>query len=273
MRTSEWIVAGYLLYLVVLAWTRPLGADRRLLVTSVALADGACVWWLSHADERFGLIARDWLPGLQILIGYWLSGAFFTQPMLRAEATLAGWDMVLFRQLGVASFTRRAPRWLLECLEVAYLTVYVVVPLGFGVVYLFAPGRPVDSYWTIVLTAELACYAVLPWVQTRPPRSIRMQVDIDDRGLRVRQLNLRVLGGGSIQANTIPSGHAAGAFATALAAGTYVPPALVPLMVLAASITIASVIGRYHYGLDALLGVLVAFGAWGVRLGGSGLGP
>jgi hypothetical protein len=262
VRTSEWIVTGYLAYVAVLVWTRRLDRRRRAVVTAVALADAACVGWLSHAHRGFALIVRDWLPALQILIGYWLSGAFLARPMPRAEARLAAWDAVLFGQLGAAAFVRRAPRWLLEYLELAYLMVYVVVPAGFAVVYVFAPQPPVDTYWTTVLVAELACYGMLPWVQTRPPRALGLQMDIEDRGLLVRRLNLRVLRRGSIQANTVPSGHAAGAFATALAAGALVPEALLPLNVLAVSITLASVVGRYHYAADSGLGVLVALAAW-----------
>jgi hypothetical protein len=262
VRTSEWVVIGYLAYLALATWIHPIGARRRLVVTAVAVTDAAGVWWLSHARDGFGLIARDWLPALQILIGYWLSGAFFVRPMPHIEARLAAWDILLFQRLGGASLVRHAPRWLLEYLELAYLTVYVVVPFGFGVVYCFAPERPVDPYWTIVLVSELACYGTLPWVQTRPPRALDQEMAIEWRPAFVRRLNVLVLRRGSVQANTIPSGHAAGACATALAAGTFVPGSFLPLGVLAASITIASVVGRYHYAADAVLGALVAVAAW-----------
>jgi membrane-associated phospholipid phosphatase len=182
--------------------------------------------------------------------------------MPHVEARLAAWDGLLFQRFGGEAWVRRAPRWLLEYLELAYLTVYIVVPLGFGVVYAFAPVPPVDAYWTIVLIAELACYGMLPWVQTRPPRMLGLEMAIARRPAFVRRANVLVLRGGSVQANTIPSGHAAGAWATALAAGTFVPEACLPLVVLAVSITIASVVGRYHYAADAVLGVLVAVASW-----------
>jgi undecaprenyl-diphosphatase len=74
----------------------------------------------------------------------------------------------------------------------------------------------------------------------------------------VRRLNLRVLGLASVQLNTFPSGHAAGSLATALAVGAHLPSAGVPLGLLALAISIASVVGRYHYAADALAGAALA---------------
>jgi undecaprenyl-diphosphatase len=262
VRVSELIIGGYLGYLLVLSRVLPLPAGRRRLVTLAAAADLALVWWLSGVTTSAGLIARDWLPALQILIGYWLSGAFFLRPMTAVEAWLAKWDRTLFDALGARHVAERGPRLLLEYFEGAYLTVYLLVPLGFGVAYWFAPAVDVDRYWTIVVAAELACYAMLPWIQTRPPRALGLHAAVEDRRLAVRRLNALVLGLGSIQVNTFPSGHAAGAFATAFAVGLFVPAAQPVFLVLAASITIASVVGRYHYAADSIAGVAVAIGVW-----------
>jgi membrane-associated phospholipid phosphatase len=68
----------------------------------------------------------------------------------------------------------------------------------------------------------------------------------------------------SIQVNTLPSGHAAGALATALAVGTIMPFAGIVFLLAALLISIATVMGRYHYVVDTVLGVLVALAAWTV---------
>jgi membrane-associated phospholipid phosphatase len=264
MRLSEWLIVGYLAYLMLLAWMLPLSSARRRLVTTVAAVDIALVWWISTQHSSVGSLIRDWLPALQILIGYWLSGAFFLRPMPAVEAWLASWDRQLFDGLGAGWIGSRGPRILLEYFELAYLTVYVLVPLGFGIAYVLAPGFDVDQYWTIVVASELICYGTLPWIQTRPPRALGLHTAIDDRRLPIHRLNGWVLNMGSIQVNTFPSGHAAGAFATALAVGQVVPSALLPLLVLAASITIGSVLGRYHYAADSVIGVMVAVAVWAV---------
>jgi membrane-associated phospholipid phosphatase len=262
LRTSELIVFGYLAYLAILAWIMPLPAARRRLVTAIAFLDIGLIWGLSRAESASALFVRDWLPAVQILLAYWLSGAFFLRPMTGVEAWLASWDRRLFDGLGARHVATSGPSWLLEYLELAYLTVYALVPAGFGIVYFLRPGVDVDRYWTIVVAAELLCYAMLPWIQTRPPRALRLHCAIEDRRLAIHRLNTFVLGFGSIQVNTFPSGHAAGAFATSLAVGLFVPAALLPLLVLAASITVASVIGRYHYAADSVAAVLVAILVW-----------
>ncbi len=264
MRFSELLIVGYLAYLTVLAWILPLPARRRQLVTIVAIADIAVIWGLATAESAVGVLVRDWLPAVQILIAYWLSGAFFLRAMPGVESWLASGDRRLFETFGAGRIATHGPRWLLEYLEFAYLTVYLLVPAGFGIAYWFAADLDVDRYWTIVAGAELACYAMLPWIQTRPPRALRLHAAIEDRRLAIHRINGFVLGLGSIQVNTFPSGHAAGALATALAVGAFVPAALPAFLVLAVSITIGSVIGRYHYVADSVAGVLVAIGVYGL---------
>ena len=62
----------------------------------------------------------------------------------------------------------------------------------------------------------------------------------------------------SVQWNTFPSGHTAASVATALAVGSSIPLAGIVLGVVAVSIAIGSVVGRYHYTADAITGALVA---------------
>jgi hypothetical protein len=248
----------------VLARIRPLPPRTRATVSALVIADVMLLWWLSGATSRAGIVVRDWMPALQILIAYWLSGTFAGSPMPNAEAWLAKWDRWLFDDLGLRRLIVQAPRLMLELLEGAYLSVYVLIPLGFGIVWFGAPDLDVRRYWTVVVAAEVMCYAMLPWIRTRPPRAIGDHLDIDARGVALRRLNLQVLHRGSIQANTVPSGHAAGALATALMVMTYMPAAGLALLVLACLIMAGSIVGRYHYAIDSLLGALVAVVVWGV---------
>jgi membrane-associated phospholipid phosphatase len=121
-----------------------------------------------------------------------------------------------------------------------------------------------DRYWSIVLLAELACYGVLPWIRTRPPWALRETGALDARGVWMRRLNLMLVREASTQANTFPSGHAAGALAAALAVAMVWPAAGAVFFVVALSIMAGSVIGEYHYAGDALTGALTAVAAWGL---------
>jgi membrane-associated phospholipid phosphatase len=66
----------------------------------------------------------------------------------------------------------------------------------------------------------------------------------------------------SHRVNTFPSGHAAGSLAVALAVIGTLPSAGAVLIVLAAAICVACVVGRYHYVIDVVAGAAVALAVW-----------
>lgn len=268
MRAVEWIVIAYLGYVALLVLARPHLARRRLRILVIVVADVVLLVWISaqaSASSPVLRVLRDWLPAAQLLIAYWLSGPFFEAPMRRVEERLLSIDRWWFDRAGLGSLAARGPRWLLEVLEAAYVSAYALVPLGFGAAYV-ASGWALDAdrYWTPVVAAELLCYGALPWIQTRTPGDLGDRIMIDGRGVTARRLNRLIQRRASIQVNTFPSGHAAGAIATALAAGAVVPGLLVPLIVWALAITLGSVVGRYHFMADGLAGLAVGLAVSGI---------
>ncbi len=257
----EWpsIAIGYFGYLAFSAVVFRRFAGAR--VWAVAAAAG------SLALPRLAAAASDLplvdalFPSLVLLCGYWLSGRFFIAPMPNVERALIDIDRRLLHRTGIMDWYYAAPSPVRAYFELAYLCVYVAVPAG--AVTLLAGGHreAIGMYWVVVLLAEFTSYGMLPWLQTRPPRAIEPAHPDSSDGI-VRRLSLKVLGVGSIGVNTIPSGHAAGSVAVALAVGSVMPRAGAVYLLLAASITIATVLGRYHYVVDSVLGVLVALVVW-----------
>ena len=225
-------------------------SSRRAAV--VACAGLACTAF-SVGVPRHGWL-HDWLlPPSLLLLGYWSCGGLFVRPMLRAEAVLMAGD----RMLGIP--VAGVPRLVAECLEAAYLSIYVVVGLAFLLFLTVAPDPSPDRFWSVVLVADYVCFAMLPWVQTRPPRALETQ---DPWRSSIRCQNLRLLGSTSIQVNTCPSGHAAEAAALALLLLASPLPVVVGMVVIAVAITAGAVLGRYHYAIDALAGWVVAVAVW-----------
>ena len=262
---AEWIVCGFFVYLTVLARVLPLSGRHQLRVVATGLACAGSVVMLSQLRLSPILqVARDWLPAIYLIQGYWLCGLFFRRPMLDVEERLMDADRMLFRLVNVPSFLARGPRLVLEYFEFTYLLVYPMVPISFGVFLFLGSRAATDNFWTAILIAGFGCYGVLPWIQTRPPRSIERDSPATQRGLLFRRLNLFVLAQGSVQVNTFPSGHASIAVAGALAVSAADPLAGSVLLVLATSITTATIIGRYHYAADSVLGVLVGIIGWWV---------
>ncbi len=196
------------------------------------------------------------MPLVYILLGYWLPALLVTSTNQALRAPAADTRPSLARHRNVTPISERAPRPVIELLELAYLFCYPIVPIGLACLYVAGLREESDRFWTAVLLAVFGCYGVLPWLPTRPPRAIE-GAPMRSSGL-VRRVNLRVLGLASIQLNTFPSGHVAASLATALAVCARLPLAGIPLGLLALAIAVGSVVGRYHYAADALAGAVLA---------------
>lgn len=264
MHAWQLIVVLYFAYLAVLALFLEMrrglwrGAPIAACVTLPALALPASL----QGDARVTLAIV--VPALFLVTSYWLSGLFFTRPMSGVERVLLDGDRWLLPRLGFDRLVARGSRWVLEGLELSYLLVYAMVPVGAVVLAVSGHAPELPRYWAVVLGATLASYGMMPWLQTRPPRAIERDDPFKGRTLWFRAANIAVLARGSHHANTVPSGHAAGAFATALAVGSALPAAGAVFLVLAITIAVATVVGRYHYAIDTILGVGVAVAAWAV---------
>jgi hypothetical protein len=191
------------------------------------------------------------LPPALLLVAYWASGLLWTAPMPRIEARLAAID----RRLRIPERCAHAPRALCEFLEFAYAGVYVVIPIALILHLAYGPAPDPGRFWTVVLITDYVCFGMLPWIQTRPPRSIETGAPWRSG---FRALNEKLLGHTSIGVNTVPSGHAAEAMAVALLLADAPLPIAAWMAFNALAISAGAVFGRYHYAVDALAGWAVA---------------
>jgi membrane-associated phospholipid phosphatase len=255
------VMLGYAAYLAALAWLRPRFRAARPFAGVMFGAALILRWWWRMDGDPTTASGPTWVvvPSLALLGAYRVSGVFFVKPSERLESLLLAIDDVLLMETGVLRTYRAAAAPVRETFELFYLLVYAVVPAG--AVVLLAGGRAdaLGAYWTTVFGAELGCYAALPWLQSRPPRALEPARAV---AAAARKLNLWLLRYGSIQCNTFPSAHAAGAAAVALAVYSAMPSAGSVLLVVAVGITLATMLGRYHYALDSILGVAVAILIW-----------
>lgn len=245
--------AAFFAYVAVVAVLLPrLPAGRRRLAWAGAFAGGVTVTgsWLSpHA------VLDDWvMPPVLLLLAYWTSGLLFVAPMPRVERAFLDFDA----SLRVRPLAAALPRALAEFLEISYMSVYPIVPAAL-VLHLTRTAEPdAARFWAVILVTDFVCFGMLPWVQTRPPRAL----EPPPWSAKFRSLNLRLLGGASIQANTFPSGHAAEALAAALMVTGAGPITTAILFLMALSISAGAVLGRYHFAADALTGWAVAAIVW-----------
>jgi hypothetical protein len=255
------VTLAYAVYLTAVAWLIPRFSGARPAAT-LALLAGVALWWGWSPRSAGAAAALTWvvIPSLAVLGTYRVSGAFFVRPSPHLERRLLASDDRLLHRSGLLRAYARAPRIVAEIFELFYLLVYLVVPAGATVLLVGGSIDALDSYWLTVFVAEVGCYAALPWLQSRPPRVLEPERSAHEGP--IRRLNLWLLRHGSIQVNTLPSAHAAGALAVGLAVSTAMPAAGLGFSVVAIGITLATVFGRYHYAIDSILGVGVAIAAW-----------
>jgi membrane-associated phospholipid phosphatase len=247
---------------MLMSWLRPLAMRRRWEVIAIGTAGivitFAGVWISSRLPNSYGSVVRDLLPAPLMLFVYWQSGRFYVKENEWIQnALLRIDDRFLGRFLSHQAKPGYRP-WVEESLEFAYLICYPVVPLGIGVLYAFGKQDYANRYWEAVLLSTYLCYVPLPFIQMLPPRMLIAEKEQIRQPGFLRIFNLRILRRASIQVNTFPSAHVTSTFAVALALLSVLPSVGVVFMIIALSIALGAVFGRYHYAADVVLGIIIA---------------
>ena len=246
--------AAYLTYVALVAALLP-GVSRGGRLRAVAfVAIGAFA--IASAAGSASALLRVWvLPPIILLAAYWATGALFVAPMVKVERALHAID----DRLRIRHLATRTPPWLATLLELGYAGVYPLIPIALGLHMWYADPPDAARFWGVILITDFICFGTLPWLQTRPPRSIE-----GDEPWRsaLRRLNVRLMRTASIRVNTFPSGHAAEALACALLALDAPPLWLAWMFFNVVAISAGAVLGRYHYAVDALAGWIVAVVVW-----------
>ncbi len=258
MRVSEWINLAVFAFLVGLAWVRRIAIRRRAIVTAFGSAAIAATLLAAAFAPP---VVRDWLPAALLLMVYWQAGQFFTAADEKLQNRLLAIDCRIVLPLAKRLSGTRPGRLLLTGWELAYLFCYPMVPMALGALYLVHARGRADRFWTVVLAATYACYLMVPFIQTLPPRFLTDAERYVPAAGPVRRFNLWILRGASIQMNTFPSAHVASSMACALVLLSVSLPAGAVFLAIAAGIAMGAVLGRYHYAADAILGTMVALAA------------
>ena len=118
----------------------------------------------SQASEAI----RGWLGHAYLVAGVLDSSP--AHPLIRSRRPLR---IVAGAQRPVVpDFAISPPAWAASILELSYLLCYVLVPVAFVLVWTSGTMADVDRFWTAVLLSGFLCYASLPWLVSRPPRTL-----------------------------------------------------------------------------------------------------
>ena len=272
MRAAEWINILAFSCFVILAWCRRgLGATRRARITSIGFVALGMTAIASLVLPRVlgplpVSVIRDWFPYALMLMFYTQAGHFVTGVNVEFQARLESLDWRIVAPALEWCKRSAAGSWILMVLELAYLLCYVSMPSGLAVLYLLGLRHHTDWFWTVVLPSTYACYAMLPFIQTQPPRMLPETRSVQPLPGNVRALNLWILRHASIHANTFPSAHVASTTACALVVLWLAPGIGWVFLAIAILIALGTVSGRYHYVADAVLGAATALAAFVIRI-------
>ncbi|MFQ5888545.1 MAG: phosphatase PAP2 family protein [Gemmatimonadota bacterium] len=176
------------------------------------------------------------------------------------DPVVQGWEAALFgSQLSVDASRWIPSLWVSELMHMGYFSYYFIVPGAAIAVFM---GREVAGLERLAFTVSLAflvcytCFAVFP---VAGPRYEFPPIDGPQVNGVFFALVHRILEGGSSKGTAFPSSHVAAAVAAWLATRQESPLAFRIVAPFAATLLLGTVYGRFHYGVDAAAGLLVAW--------------
>lgn len=264
LRLAGVIVASYL---AATLW--PMGryfaatGDRLPLVLHLLALGIALGVTIPDAPPRW---LREWMPlamgpFLYIELRWLIAGTGFAHH----DALVVRWEHALLRGDPSATWAPAAPSLLLsEWLHLSYASYYLLVLLP--PVLLAVRGRR-DDYARTVLALTVvyaACFTAYLFFPVDGPRFLVGPAQAPDGP--VRRFVLHLLAAGSSRGTAFPSSHVAASVVATLAALHHDRRAGAVVGLFTAGLVAGTVYGGFHYGVDALAGLVVGWLAWRVAL-------
>jgi hypothetical protein len=269
MRKAEWVTLTAFSFFIIASWLRPLTNQRRIVIAAIGAIGLLLIGAIQFADQFLpqvaGAVIRDWLPAVLMPMVYWQSGWFTSRVNVSFQQRLQQLDRKLLSGwLGILA--KPSYRWIVVFLELAYLSCYVLVPMGLAVLYLAGLQRHADDYWSVALLSTYPCYAFTAFVPTNPPRTFEVKSEDTATG-QVRRFNMWIVRWFSIQLNTFPSAHVTATLGSSLALFYFVPTIGLAFVLISIGIAMGAVFGRYHYAADVVVAAVLTLAVFTLELG------
>lgn len=202
---------------------------------------------------------RDWIlvPGLLAIyaevgiLNDLFTDRFYDRPIVALDALLFGTQpSVTLREI--------LPwRLLSEYLHLGYFGYYVVLP-GLGAALYWRRQYVLYRYvLTVTLATFFFCYVCFIVFPVAGPWFLLERPDPRELGWIFPRLVHQVLGTGGVLGLTFPSSHVAAAVVVWLFAWRFVRPLFWWYAAIVPALTVGTVYGGFHYGADAVFGILV----------------
>jgi membrane-associated phospholipid phosphatase len=260
------VFIGYVTFtgLLVLIFGAKLGPGLRFGLAAVHLAlVAASLWWAGQPrrGRSFAGFVRDAYPLIFVGFLYWelrhlallFSDGYHDAKILRLEEALFG------EQLAMTLSQRFPYPWLSEILHFAYAFYWILLPLTLAALY--ARGR-LRGFRELVYVEEVVffgCYLVFIFFPVAGPHYEFPPIGGPlSEGFFYGVVRWVLADGGSKGA-AFPSSHVAVAVTVLLVTWRHDRLIWAVMLPLVVGLTVGTVYGRFHYGVDAAGGVVAGF--------------
>ncbi len=268
MRKAEWLSVIAFCFFIVASWLRPVSGRRRMAIVAIGVTGLLLLTLVLFADQFLPQwpvnVARNLLPAVLMPMVYWQAGWLSGKINHGFQAKLQQLDRKLVSRW-IPILAQPRYRWAMAILELAYISCYVVVPLGLLVLYWNGLERHVPDYWAVPLLATYPCYAFTAFFPTQPPRKLETKSAATVTG-KIRRFNLWVVRAFSTELNTFPSAHVTATLGSSLVLLHFVPGIGLLFVLISIGIGLGAVMGRYHYAADVLLAALITVAVYLLEL-------
>jgi membrane-associated phospholipid phosphatase len=179
------------------------------------------------------------------------------------DSTVQAWDQALFAGQPSLYLSQALP-WLplSEALHLGYVAYYAIVPAALFGTY---RTRGIDALHRTAFGVALTffvCYGIFAVFPVAGPRYEFERISSALADGTFFGIVHSILESGSSKGTAFPSSHIAASLAAVLGAGREDRRWFLALIVPEVALALGTVYGRFHYAIDAVVGVLLAIAVW-----------
>jgi len=261
----DYLTQAYLAATAVVALSSLTGIGLAITLTHVAVI-GLIAWIAARPLPAHGLVLffRLFYPVALTPILY-LELAPLNQLHVSGyfDATVMRWEELLFGTQLAMAFSRSFGRlWFSEILHLGYFSYYFIVPGAAATAYLLKGPRALERASFTIALAFFTCYLCFSVFPVAGPRYDFPTIAGDGPNGPVFALVHTILESGSSKGTAFPSSHVAATLSAWFATGRESKRVFWIMAPFAVSLTLGTVYGRFHYGIDATVGLVVAISVY-----------
>lgn len=261
----DYLVLAYLAATAVVALTSLTGMG--IGIAALHAIGMGLIWWaaaLPLPSHRLALFFRLFYPvALTPLLYMELAPLNQVHVAGYFDAVVMQWEEALFGSQLAMSFSEwYSSLWFSEMLHLGYFSYYFIVPGAAATAFLLKGPRALERASFTIALAFFICYLCFSVFPVAGPRYDFPQISGAAADGRMFALVHAILESGSSKGTAFPSSHVAATLSAWFATGRESKRVFWIMAPFAVSLTLGTVFGRFHYGIDATVGLMVAIVAY-----------